>query len=86
MPFKKGNNLGGRTPGSKNKTTSEIREQFKLLLEANLDSIQADLDQLEAKDRIKAFMDLARFVVPTLKSTEITTDRDQPVITIDFTE
>jgi hypothetical protein len=59
MPFKKGNNLGGRTPGSKNKTTSEIREQFKLLLEANLDSIQADLDQL---------------------------DRDQPVITIDFTE
>jgi hypothetical protein len=74
MPFKKGNNLGGRTPGSKNKTTMEIREQFKLLLEANLDSIQTDLDQL------------ARFVVPTLKSTEIKTDIDQPVITIDFTE
>jgi hypothetical protein len=86
MKFTKGNKLGGRKKGSKNKTTSEIREQFKLLLDANLDRIQSDLDQLEPKDRIKAFMDLARFVVPTLKSTEITTDRDQPVITIDFTE
>jgi hypothetical protein len=86
MPFKEGNNLGGRKKGSKNKATTEIRERFKDLLEDNMDRLQEDLDDLEPKDRIKAYLDLAQYVVPKLKSTEITQDTDQPVITIDFTE
>jgi hypothetical protein len=72
MKFKKGNKLGGRKKGSKNKSNTEIRERFKALLDANLDTLQGDLEKLEPKDRIKAFMDLARFVIPTLKATEYT--------------
>ncbi|TRO65489.1 hypothetical protein [Christiangramia sabulilitoris] len=86
MPFKEGNNLGGRKKGSKNKATTEIRERFKYLLEDNMDRLHQDFDELEPKDRIKAFLDLAQYVVPKLKSTEIKQDKDQPVITIDFTE
>jgi hypothetical protein len=86
MKFKKGNKLGGRKKGSKNKATTEIRERFRVLLDNNLDTLQDDLNSLEPKDRVRALLDLSQYVVSKLKSTEITTDTDQPVITIDFTE
>jgi len=57
--------------GSPNKTTQEIRELIKNLIEDNVIKLQADLNGLEPKDRIKAFVDLAKFVLPTLKSQEI---------------
>ena len=71
MKFQKGNNLGGRTPGAKNKTTETIRNAFNELLENNLPRIQTDLDQLEPKDRLKFIIDLSAFVIPKLKATEI---------------
>lgn len=86
MAFKEGNNLGGRTPGSKNKTTTEIRERFKLLLEDNLNTIQADLDSLESEERLKILLSLSKFVLPTLRSTELTSELENKTITIDFTE
>lgn len=86
MAFKEGNNLGGRTPGSKNKTTIEIRERFKLLLEDNLNTIQADLDSLESEERLKILLSLSKFVLPTLRSTELTSELENKTITIDFTE
>lgn len=86
MAFKEGNNLGGRTPGSKNKTTTEIRERFKLLIENNLDTIQADLESLEPEERLKILLSLSKFVLPTLRSTELTNDKEETTITIDFTD
>ena len=84
MAFEKGNNLGGRTKGSTNKNTTEIRERFRLLLEANLDSIQEDLDSLDPEERLKVLLHLSKFVLPTLKNTELTSGEDQPPITIKF--
>ena len=71
MKFQKGNNLGGRTPGAKNKTTETIRNAFNELLENNLSTLQKDLDSLEPKDRLKFIIDLSAFVIPKLKATEI---------------
>jgi len=74
---------GGRTKGALNKTTVEIRERFNLLLDNNFDKLQSDIDLLEPKDRIKTILELAKFVVPTLRSTELTTDNDnnfKPII------
>lgn len=67
---------GGRTKGTLNKTTSELRERFTLLIDNNFDKLQIDIDLLEPKDRIKVILELAKFVVPTLKATELTTGNE----------
>lgn len=80
MPFEPGNNLGGRKPGSKNKTTEEIRESFQELLENNLSKLQEDLDKLEPEERLKIILALSKFVLPTLKTTELKGNPQQPII------
>jgi hypothetical protein len=81
--FKGLRNINGRPKGAVNKTTTEIREKFSVLLENNLEKFQADIDLLEPKDRIKVILELAKFIVPTLKATESTTgneDANNPII------
>ena len=65
---------GGRTKGTVNKTTAELREKFSLLLDNNFDKLQSDIDLLEPKDRIKTILELAKFVVPTLSAIELSTE------------
>lgn len=67
----KGTRQNGRTPGTQNKTTKEIRETFKNLLESNLEQIQNDLNELDPKDRIMFLLKLTSFVIPTLRSIEV---------------
>jgi hypothetical protein len=67
----KGTRQNGRTPGTQNKTTKEIRETFKNLLENNLEQVQSDLDSLEPKDRVLFLLKLSNFVIPTLRSIEV---------------
>lgn len=50
-----------------NKATSAARERLRYLFEANIDTLQADLDQLEPYQRVKALIDLAKFVLPPLR-------------------
>lgn len=66
-----GQKFGGRKKGTANKVTDKIRGHFEKLLSKNLNKLQTDLDALEPKDRIKAMLELAKFVIPTLKATEI---------------
>ena len=80
--FAEGNE--GRPKGSVNKSSNEIRETFQLLLSNNLEKIQDDLNELEAKDRIQLLLSLANYILPKLRSTEYT--GEQPEITIDFSE
>jgi hypothetical protein len=70
--FKGTQNLNGRPKGSLNLATAEIRESFNLLVQNNIGKLQGDIDSLEPKDRIRTLLDLAKFVLPTLKSTELT--------------
>jgi hypothetical protein len=67
----KGTRQNGRTPGTQNKTTTQIRETFKKLLENNLEQVQNDLDSLEPKDRVLFLLKLSNFVIPTLRSIEV---------------
>lgn len=70
MPFKKGQsgNPAGRPQGTKNKVNQEIRERINDFLDNNFDDIQADIQRLEPKDRVKFFIELLSFGVPRLKN------------------
>lgn len=76
----------GRKKGSKNKTTEEIRNLFQKLLENNFDKLQTDLDEMKPEQRVKAILDLSKFVIPTLKATELnaTSESDIQPILISF--
>ena len=64
---------GGRTAGTLNKTTAEIREHYQNLVSNNLERLDNDLKSLEPLQRLKMIIELSKFVVPTLKATELTT-------------
>lgn len=68
--FTKGNQ--GKPKGATHKVTSEVRAKFKLLLDDNLSKLQDDLTKLQPKDRVKLVLELANYVLPKLKSTEMT--------------
>jgi hypothetical protein len=77
MKFTENNKLGnGRPLGSKNKATAEIRERFNLLVENSLDKLQADISKLEPFQRIRVIIELSKFVLPTLKSVDVTNASD----------
>lgn len=87
MPFEKGHKkVGGRQQGSKNKSTTKVREAFTNLLEDNLDQLREDFKELEPKDRIRLFMELSKYVIPQLKSTEITGDSNKPIPVVNMSE
>lgn len=86
--FQKGEsgNIAGRPKGTKDKTNKEIRERFNDLLENNLSKIDDWLTSTAAKDPAKALdllLKLSEFVLPKLKSVEMTVDEPQrPVMNI----
>ena len=85
MPFEKDDsriNKSGRPKGSRNKATTEIRDKFQELIESNYEQLEKDLKSLRASERVKAIIDLAKFVLPTLKATEVdltSSNKFQPI-------
>ena len=79
MPFTKGDkniNRSGRKSGSTNKTTTEIRKKYLELIENNFEQLEADLKSLRASERVKAIIELSKFILPTLKATEMSLNNE----------
>ena len=69
----RGVKTGGRQKGSTNAITSEIRQYFQNIIENNLEQINKDLKAIEdPAARIRLILEISKFVLPQLKSTEIT--------------
>jgi hypothetical protein len=66
MGLKKGmtNNPNGRKKGVPNKTTDELRGLFQSFLEANIETLQSDFDQLEPKERLSFIERIAKMIIP----------------------
>ena len=66
MPFKKGQsgNPNGRKKGEPNKTTDELRGLLQSFLEANIETLQSDFDQLEPKERLSFIERIAKMIIP----------------------
>ena len=77
MPFEQNNNLGGRKAGSVNKISQEIRTIFNKLVSDNIDSLQTDIDRLKPLERLKIILELAKFILPTLKAIEVTEENNR---------
>lgn len=69
----------GKPKGTPNKVTSDLREKMQLVIQSNFDTIQSDLDSLEPKDRIKTLLEIAKFVIPTLKAVDTSIDIESTV-------
>ena len=79
MPFTKGDkniNRSGRKSGSTNKTTTEIRKKYLELIENNFEQLETDLQTLKASERVKAIIELSKFILPTLKATEMSLNNE----------
>ena len=70
MAQKKGQtgNRNGRPKGSKNRSTSEIKTAIQKLLDTNVSQMEADLQELTAKERISVLLKIAEFVLPKVQS------------------
>jgi hypothetical protein len=66
-----GKKFGGRSKGTPNKTTAQIRNEFQLLISNNIETLQKDIDLLEPKDRIKTIIEFSKFILPTLRGVEV---------------
>jgi hypothetical protein len=60
-----------KKPKKYQKTASEIRESFANLIAHNLPKLDQDLQTLSPRDRLRIISDLARYVLPTFRSVEV---------------
>lgn len=78
MAFRGGDhniNRAGKKPGTKNRTTKEIREAYQKLTEENLDNMSIWLAQVAADNPEKAMdlmLRLSEYIIPKLARTELT--------------
>ena len=63
---------GGRTAGTPNKATQEIKAWVKQLLETNQEQFESDMLAIEPKDRLQVMTSLLRYAIPTLSSVSAT--------------
>lgn len=67
MPFSKGDpliNRTGRPKGTKSKSAEQIRKLLRDFISDNIETIQADYEQLPAKDRLFFLDRIIRHVMP----------------------
>jgi len=72
-------NPSGRKLGTPNKTTEELRDMIKSIIETHfdLDTIEADLKKLDADKRLNLMVKLLEFTIPKLRSTEVTSELEK---------
>ena len=69
--FKGVRNENGRPVGSKNKSTILVKNTIASILDDNIELFKEKLLQLNDKDFVRAYMDLTKYVIPTMKAVEV---------------
>jgi hypothetical protein len=66
--FKGTPNLQGRKTGSKNKVNSQVKEMISKFVESEAPTFRERLDNLSDADYCKTYLQLMRFIIPTMRS------------------
>lgn len=62
---------GGRAKGTPNKVTLSLRNSVNSFLKKNMKDLQANYNQLEAKDKLAFIEKLLKYVLPQKQQTQI---------------
>jgi hypothetical protein len=72
MGFKAGQQKkGGRQKGTPNKIKSELKDSINKIVQANIETLQQDMEDLEPKDRISLLLKFVEYVIPKERETKI---------------
>lgn len=74
-----GKKYGGRTQGTPNKITTEMRKKISDALNNSIENLESDLATLNTKERLEIVAKLLNFILPKLKEVEINTDEKPPL-------
>ncbi len=81
MPFEKGNTHGeGRPKGAKNKKTEQWENFSEWFMTDGMKKFQQEIDKLEGREYLKAVQEMIEYFQPKLARTEITGDKDNPLV------
>ena len=72
MKFEKGREkTGGRIQGSTNKASTDIKSKIASLIDNQFDAITNDLELLEPKERVTAYLKFLEYVLPKQREQKI---------------
>ena len=80
--FEVGNKLGGRKPGSLNRSTEQAKLTIARLANRGLDNIMEDFDKIRKESPVEAaklYLKLLEYIVPKKSSMEITGEIDHRI-------
>lgn len=66
----RGNQGGGRKPGTPNKVTRERRELLNSFLDENWDKFKEDYQNADAATRLKIYMEIIPYTTPKMASVD----------------
>lgn len=72
MPFEKGREKsGGRKAGTPNKATTDLKSKISALVDEQFETIQTDLESLDPKERVTAYLKFLEYVLPKQREQKI---------------
>ena len=72
MPFEKcRENTGGRKAGTPNKATTDLKSKISALVDEQFETIQTDLESLDPKERVTAYLKFLEYVLPKQREQKI---------------
>ncbi len=71
-----GKKTGGRTAGTPNKVTSELRKSLKAIVAAELDALPQTLGELPPRERLELLIKLLPFCMPKVNTISGSYDND----------
>lgn len=71
---------GGRSKGTPNKTTAELRKLLTDFVSVNITTLQTEFDKLEPKEKLSIIEKMMRLILPPVKNEDNNEQLHPPVI------